>query len=98
MNFTTTPRLLAAPKSLKTIAETSGLVLLYVNQSSVDLYEVYDLNGELLHLSVTEQFDDNRHWCSRTEAEQDAMMTLALDEYYGTMDWDEEVTIPVLPA
>jgi hypothetical protein len=98
MNFATTSRLLTAPKSLKIIAESSGLVLLFVNQLGIDLYEVYDAEGEFLHLSVTEQFDDNGHWCSRTEAERDAMMTLALDEYYGTMAWDEDVTIPILPA
>jgi hypothetical protein len=98
MNTPTTPRLLAAPKSLKIIAETSGLVLLFVNQSSIDLYEVYNADGEFLYLSVAEQFDDNSRWCSRTEAEQDAMITLALDEYYGTMAWDDDVDIPVLPA
>ena len=98
MNFATTPRLSLAPKSLKTIAESSGLVLLFVNQSGIDLYEVYDADGEFLYLSVAEQFDDNGRWCRRTEAEQDAMMTLAMDDYYGTMTWDEDVVIPILPA
>ena len=98
MNFATTPRLLAAPKSLKTIAESSGLVLLFVNQSSIDLYEVYDADGEFLYLSVVEQFDNNGRWGNRTESEQDAMITLALDEYYGTMTWNEDVGIPILPA
>lgn len=98
MNFATTPHQLAAPKSLKTIAESSGLVLLFVNQPGIDLYEVYDAEGEFLYLSLTEQFDDNGRWCRRTEAEQDAMMTLALDEYYGTLAWDEDVAISILPA
>lgn len=98
MNTSTTPRLLTAPKSLKTIAESSGLVLLFVNQSGIDLYEVYDAEGEFLYLSITEQFDDNGRWSSRTEAEQDAMMTLALDEYYGTLAWDEDAVISILPA
>lgn len=98
MDTSTTPRLLTSPKTLKTIAESLGLVLLFVNQSGIDLYEVYDTEGEFLYLSVTEQFDDSPRWCSRTEAEQDAMMTLALDEYYGTMNWDEDVAISILPA
>jgi hypothetical protein len=98
MNFATTPRLLTAPKSLKIIAESSGLVLLFVNQLGIDLYEVYDADGEFLHLSVAEQFDDNPRWRSRTETEQDAMITLALDEYYGTMTWDDDVAIPILPV
>jgi hypothetical protein len=98
MNTFTTPRLSSAPRPLKTIAESSGLVLLLVNQLGIDLYEVYSTDGEFLYLSIAEQFDDNGRWCSRTEAEQDAMMTLALDEYYGTLAWDDDVDIPVLPA
>jgi hypothetical protein len=98
MNTLPTLRLLPAPQSLKTIAESSGLVLLLVNQASIDLYEVYNSDGELMHLSVAEQFDNNGHWRGRTEAEQDAMITLALDEYYGTMTWDDDAPIPVLPV
>jgi hypothetical protein len=92
------PLLLPTQRSLKTLAESLGLVLLLVHQESIDLYEVYNADGEFIYLSIAEQFDDNPRWRTRTEAEQDAMMTLALDEYYGTMAWDEEVAIPVLPA
>lgn len=98
MNTRPAPPLLSTSKTLKVIAESSGLVLLFVHQDSIDLYEVYNADGEFIYLSVAEQFDDHARWCNRTEAEQDAMMVLALDEYYGTMCWDEDVTIPILPA
>lgn len=83
---------------LKAIAQSSGLVLLFIHQASIPLYEVYGGNGELMYLSIAEQFDDPAGWHRRTGAEQDAMMTLALDEYHGKMTWDEIVTIPVSPA
>jgi len=98
MNFALTSLLSSVPKPLKTIAESSGLVLLLVNQSSIDLYKVYNSDGEFLHLSVAEQFDDPGRWRSRTEAEQDAIITLAFDDYYGTMMWDDDVVIQILPA
>lgn len=98
MNTPPAPPLSPTPKTLKTIAESSGLVLLLIHQASIDLYEVYNADGEFIYLSVAEQFDDYARWCGRTEAEQDAMMVLGLDEYYGTMTWDEDVTIPILPA
>ena len=87
-----------SPTNLKHIAEATGLVLLPVSQRHIDLYEVYTADGELLYISVAEQFDDHAAWNRRTEAEQDAMVTLALDEYHGTMDWDEDVAIEILPV
>ncbi|WP_375448495.1 hypothetical protein [uncultured Fibrella sp.] len=98
MNTLPAPPLLPTAFSLKAVAQSSGLVLLFINQASIPLYEVYSTDGELLHLSIAEQFDNPAGWRSRTEAEQDAMMTLALDDYYGKMTWDEEVAIPVLPV
>ncbi len=98
MNSLPAPPLSSTPKTLKNIAESSGLVLLLVHQTSIDLYEVYNADGEFIYLSVAEQFDDHTRWHSRTEAEQDAMIVLGLDEYYGTMAWDDDVTIPILPA
>ena len=98
MNTLPAPPPSPTPKTLKTIAESSGLVLLLVQQASIDLYEVYNADGEFIYLSVAEQFDDHTRWHGRTEAEQDAMMVLGLDDYYGTMAWDEDVTILVLPA
>lgn len=98
MNILPAPPPSPTPKTLKTIAESSGLVLLLVHQASIDLYEVYNADGEFIYLSVAEQFDDCTRWHGRSEAEQDAMMVLGLDDYYGTMAWDEDVTIPVLPA
>lgn len=86
------------PKTLKAVAQSSGLVLLLIPQASLSVYEVYSTDGELLYLSLTEQFDDPASWRNRPESEQDAMMTLALDEYYGTMTWDESVADSPLPA
>lgn len=77
--------------SLTARAEAAGLVLRHVHQDSLNLYEVYTATGEFLHLSLTEQLDEPTRWRSRSEAEQDAMMTLALDEYYGRLTWDEEM-------
>lgn len=98
MNMLPAPPPSPAPKSLKEMAESSGLVLLFVGQAGVSLYEVYDAEGEFMYLSVAEQFDDEIGWRTRTEAEQDAITMLALDEYYGNMTWDEDVVIPILPA
>ena len=84
--------------NLKQIAEATGLILVLVSQRHIDLYEVYAADGELLYISVAEQFDDHAAWNRRTEAEQDAMITLALDEYHGTMNWDEVVAIEILPV
>lgn len=86
-----------SPTNLKQIAEATGLVLLPVAQRHINLYEVYTADGELLYISVAEQFDDHDVWSRRTEAEQDAMITLALDEYHGTMNWDQDVAIEILP-
>lgn len=89
---------LTTPDSLTARAETIGLVLRHIRQGSLNLYEVYDAVGEFLYLSLTEQFDYPTRWRSRSEDEQDAMMTLALDEYYGRLTWDEGANLPVLFA
>lgn len=91
MTTQTNTQLTTTPDSLTVKAQTTGLELRHIRQDSLDLYEVCDAVGEFLYLSLTEQFDHSTRWRSRSEAEQDAMMTLALDEYYGELTWDDEI-------
>ncbi|CCH03545.1 hypothetical protein FAES_pFAES01051 (plasmid) [Fibrella aestuarina BUZ 2] len=60
----------------------------FVRQESVSVYEVRDSLGEVVNIVIAEGIDDPERFQSRTVAEQDAMKTLALDEYYGGSEWE----------
>lgn len=74
---------------LKEEAYNSGMHLRYIEQEGIAVYEGY-LQGELLYVSIAEVWDDPYRWAARTQAEMRAMIMLALDEYYGHMNWQPE--------
>lgn len=62
--------------------------LRYVPQASVSMYEAVDAVGEVVVLLLAEAVDEPERFAQRTEAEQSAMLVLALDDYYNGFDWE----------
>lgn len=62
--------------------------LQYVPQESVPLYKAVDADGEVVALLLAEAVDNPKQFEQRSEAEQDAMQLLALDEYYEGQNWE----------
>ncbi len=65
-----------------------NVVLRYVPQESISIYEAVDLDGEVVALLIAEGVDEPTRFEQRTEAERSAMQVLALDEYYQGFDWE----------
>ena len=72
--------------TLPSDAQVETVMLKYVQQESVSLYEAVDPEGEIVALLIAEAVDEPERFEQRSEAEQSAMQVLALDEYYKGLD------------
>ncbi len=68
--------------------ENDDVQFVFVQQQSVSVYEVKDSMGEVISVVIAEGIDDPERFNNRTVAEQDSMKILALDEYYGELEWE----------
>lgn len=73
----------------KVRAEALGFRLIRVQQQSADVYQVFDPSGYLWQIRLCAEWDELPNWQCRSEAEKDALFTLAMDEYYGSPFWEE---------
>ena len=71
--------------------ENDDVQFVFVQQQSVSVYEVKDSMGEVVSVVIAEGIDDPERFKNRTVAEQDSMKILALDEYYGEVEWEGSV-------
>lgn len=71
--------------------ENDDVQFVFVQQQSVSVYEVKDSMGEVVSVVIAEGIDDPERFNNRTVAEQDSMKILALDEYYGEIEWEGSV-------
>lgn len=68
--------------------ENDDVQFVFVQQQSVSVYEVKDSMGEVVSVVIAEGVDDPVRFRNRTVAEQDSMKILAMDEYYGEVEWE----------
>lgn len=68
--------------------ENDDVQFVFVQQQSVSVYEVKDSLGEVVSVVIAEGIDAPERFKNRTVAEQDSMKILALDEYYGEVEWE----------
>jgi hypothetical protein len=79
-------------------AEALGFRLVRVQQQSADVYQVFDPTGVLWQIRLCAEWDELPNWQRRSEAEKDALFTLAMDEYYGSPFWEEGRGLGIMPC
>jgi hypothetical protein len=79
-------------------AEAMGFRLVRVQQQSADVYEIFDPRGHLWQIRLCDEWEELLSWKGRSEAEKDAMFTLAMDEYYGSSFWEEGGSLGIMPC
>lgn len=68
--------------------ENDDVQFVFVQQQSVSVYEIKDSMGDIVSVVIAEGIDDPERFNNRTVAEQDSMKILALDEYFGAVEWE----------
>ncbi|AEI52044.1 hypothetical protein [Runella slithyformis] len=79
-------------------AEALGFRLVRVQQQSADVYQIFDAVGYLWQIRLCDEYDELPSWQRRSEAEKDALFTLAMDEYYGSPCWEEGGGLGIMPC
>ncbi|MBB3841903.1 hypothetical protein FHS57_005932 [Runella defluvii] len=92
---TTTLPIEQAPKRR---AEALGFQLVRVQQQSADVYQIFDPTGHLWQIRLCDEWDEDPNWQRWSEAEKDALFTLAMDEYYGSLFWEEGGDLGIMPC
>lgn len=85
-------------QSSKRQAEALGFRLVRVQQQSADVYQIFDAAGYLWQIRLCDEYDELPSWQRRSEAEKDALFTLAMDEYYGSPYWEEGGGLGIMPC
>lgn len=84
-------------QSSKRRAEALGFRLVRVQQQSADVYQNFNAIGYLWQIRLCDEWDELPNWQIRSEAEKDAIFTLAMDEYYGSPWWEEGGNLGIMP-
>jgi len=85
-------------QSPKRRAKALGFRLVQVEQQSANVYQIFDPAGYLWQIRLCDEWDELPNWQRRSEAEKDALFTLAMDEYYGSPCWEEGGGLGMMPC